>query len=148
MPAVTEEEVKPGLVVHLDTAELRQLGGSSTNAELSNKQDRAVTDPHYFLVLEKLNEYCLAVPLFSGSAPGNSRLNESLKSGLSDKWFGEKSYFSRWQHWRIPISCVAAASSSEESSHENRRGYAIKSPRVLASIAAWQTKNRASYRAL
>ena len=148
MPAVTEAEVKPGLVVHLDTAELRQLGGSSTNAELSSRQDRAVTDPHYFLILETLNEHCLTVPLFSGNAPGNSRLNESLKSGLPDKWRGEKSYFSRWQHWRIPTSCVAAASSSEESSHEDRRGYAIKSPKTLAEIAGWQTKNRAPYRAL
>ena len=148
MAAVTEAEVVPGLVVHLDTDELRHLGGSSTNAEASNEQDRAVVGPHYFLIVEAAAGQCVAVPLFSRYAPGSELLQERLKARLPDKWRGEDSYFSRWQHWRTPISCVAAASGTEESSTQERRAYAADNPDVLATIAGWQNRNRAPYRAL
>ena len=148
MASATEAEVLPGLVVHLDTDELRRLGGSSTNAETSAGQDRAVAGPHYFLIVSASADQCVAVPLFSRYAPGSERLQEQLKFGLPDKWRGEDSYFSKWQHWHIPISCVAAASGTEESSAQDRRGYAANRPEVLAAIESWQDKNRAPYRAL
>jgi hypothetical protein len=146
--AVTEAEVVPGLVVHLDTDELRRIGGASTNAEVSRGQDRAVVGPHYFLVVAVAGGLALAVPLFSRFAPGSELLEESLKSGLPAKWLGEDSYFSRWQHWRIPVTSVAAASDTEESSSQDRRRYAVRTPASLAAIASWQARNRAPYRAL
>lgn len=148
MPAVSEQEVKPGLVVHLDTNELRKIGGSSTNAEVARAEDRAVVGPHYFLVVEVNGAMATAVPLFSKYAPGSEQLHEGSKAGLADKWIGEPSYFSRWQHWQIPVAAVAAASATEESDSTTRRQYATHTPAALQAIAAWQRKNRAQFRAL
>ena len=148
MAAVTESEVVSGLVVHLDTDEVRRLGGASTNADVSKGEDRAVVGPHYFLVVSVSDTNCLAVPLFSRFAPGSELLQESFKSGLAAKWQGEDSYFSRWQHWRIPISSVAASSDTEESSPQDRRRYATASPDAMVAIADWQARNREPYRAL
>lgn len=150
MPAVAEGEIKPGLVVHLDTSVLRSIGGSETNAETGPGGDRAVQGPHYFLIVtvdEKSRE-CVAVPLFSKGAPGSERLAEQLKSGLSEKWIGLPSYFSRWQHWRVPLSATPFASIDEESTPETRRQYAADAPEELERIAAWRGKNRAPFRPL
>lgn len=147
MPVVSEQEVKPGLVVHLDTDELRKIGGSLTNAEVAMTGDRAVVGPHYFLVVEVDGPMATAVPLFSKCALGSEPLHEKHKAGLADKWIGERSYFSRWQHWQIPIAAVAAASATEESDQTNRRQYAASKPAVLQTIAVWQGKNRAKFRA-
>lgn len=146
MSVIDPSEVKRGLVVHTDTALLRAIGGSSTNAEVSGESDRAVFGPHYFVVLEVADGEALAVPLFSQRAPGSEPLTEQLKGGLPDKWIGETSYFSRWQHWRIPIAALAAASGNEESDATARRTYAVESPATLESMAGWAAKNRASWR--
>ena len=115
-------EVAPGLVVHIDTNVLRAAGGSSTNAEATATGDRAVVGPHYFLILhvDPTSQTCVAVPLFSGHAPGNERLDDKLKSGLRSKWIGVDSYFSRWQHWRIPVSEIPAASMQDEADASTR----------------------------
>lgn len=150
MPSVTPQEVVPGLVVHQETSVLRQLGGSSTNAEATKTQDRAVVGPHYFLVVEvdAAGAVCTAVPLFSASAPGSERLVENLKSGLPALWIGQDSYFSRWQHWRIPVQAVVQASINEQSTPADRRRYAVGNPQALTTIAQWQARNRAPFRAL
>lgn len=140
--AVTQEEVKPGLVVHVDTAILRGRGGSVANAG----QDRAVQGPHYFLVLQADGVTCVAAPLFSKSAPGSDLLDETKKAGLPDKWVGQDTYTSRWQHWRIPLANIEAASSDEESRPTNRRTYAADDPAELERILSWQEKNRNGYR--
>jgi hypothetical protein len=147
MSCFSQAEVQPGVVVHIDTEILRTLGGSFTNAEKKNGVDRAVYGPHYFLVLSVSEDTALAVPLFSNLAPGSERLDESMKSGLADKWIGETSFFSRFQHWKIPVSAIEAASGNEEAVPANRRRYAAQNPSVLAVIGSWQAKNRCDFRA-
>lgn len=147
MPQVPQQEVEPGLVVHIDTDELRRLGGSQTNAERTLTEDRAVRGPHYFLILEVTGDACVAAPLFTRRTPGAERLDENRKTGLPAKWIGQDSHFNRWQHWRIPLAAVEASSADEESNDANRRRYAHDERAVLAAILAWQARNRAGYRA-
>lgn len=146
MAAVVAAEVQPGLVVHLDTVVLRSLGGSETNAVVSGTHDRAVQGPHYFLVLQVDADRCTAAPLFSKPTPGSDQLVEAGKSGLADKWVGQTTYASRWQHWRIPLTSIEPASADEESSSTNRRMYAGVGATTPAALLAWGAKNRAAYR--
>jgi hypothetical protein len=149
MSRLSVEEVKVGLVVHLDTAALRKLGGSKTNAQITESEDRAVEGPHYFLVtkLDREDGTCLAVPLFSGSAPGSEKLDEDKKSGHPDNWLGSDSYFSHWQHWVIPLSDIPEASANEESSPDSRRSYAAD-PEDFEAINKWVGKNICDFRAV
>ena len=148
MTAVTAAEVVGGLVVHLDTALLRSAGGSQTNAEKTASEDRAVVGPHYFLILgvDPNAQVALAVPLFSKWAPGSRQLDEGKKDGLADKWIGEDSRYSQWQHWRIPVGAIVAASAGDEATAANRRSYAASSPEELKTIGAWASKNRNAFR--
>ena len=150
MSSLSEQEVEAGRVVHLDTTVLRNLGGSQTNAQVTVSQDRAVVGPHYFLItsVDEQAGTCLAVPLFSKFAPGSELLDENKKSGYADKWRGENSYFSRWQHWIIPVSAIPAASVDEESDPTSRRSYAAAETETLSAISAWAEKNRCNYRNL
>ena len=51
MPPLDRSEIAPGIVVRLDTALLRAAGGSLTNAQMSDTEDRAVTGVSDFLVV-------------------------------------------------------------------------------------------------
>jgi hypothetical protein len=146
MPPVAMSDVAPGLVVHLDTTILRAYGGSFTNADPNGGLDRAVQGPHYFLVLDVASGVALAVPLFSKATPGSERLDDTAKAGLPAKWIGETSYFSRYQHWKIPVAALVAASGDEESTAATRRTYGVGRANILPAIAAWQGKNRCGYR--
>ncbi|WP_457653672.1 hypothetical protein [Rhodocaloribacter sp.] len=148
MSAVKRAEVSAGLVVHLDTQVLRDLRGAETNAKVCNGHDRAVQGPHYFLVLEVEADTCIATPLFSKAASGSDLLDEARKAGLADKWIGQPTYTSRWQHWRIPLASIEAASRDEESDPVNRRTYARGDAAELERILSWQAKNRCPYRAV
>jgi hypothetical protein len=147
--ALDESEVRPGLAAHLDTGVLRHLGGAETNAQRTATEDRAVTGPHYFLVLEvdTAAGRCTAVPLFSEPTRGSDPLDDALKGGRAQKWIGKPSYFSRWQHWRIPLAHFKAVSAREESSPADRRTYAVNDPNTLQAIVKWQTQNWNGYRA-
>ena len=143
-------EIVPSLVVHLDTTVLRQLGGCQSNAERTGAVDRAVVGPHYFLIVsvDRQSSVATAVPLFSKRAPGSDELAEQHKTGLADKWVGVPSYFSYWQHWRIPIAAMVASSDADEATPDTRRRYASATPEALEPIANWELKNRAAYRAV
>jgi hypothetical protein len=145
---VEEDEVIPGLVVHLDTTVLRQRGDASTNAELAATGDRAVQGPHYFLVVDVSSGTVTALPLFSKQSPGSQLLDEKLKFGLADKWIGVSSYISKFQHWRFPTAAMPDASVSDEATPTTRRMYAGKRPAELARLGALEAGNRAKYRAL
>ena len=148
MSAIQGQEIRPGLVVHLDPALLRAQGGSETNAQRDETGDRAVTEPHDFLVLEvdRAAGTCLAVPLYSRSAPGSQPLRESEKGGPTEHWVGVETFFSRWQHWRIPLSAIPAASASDDSEPADRRTYAATHPAPLGDIASWHHRNRCAFR--
>jgi len=148
MAAISPSEVRPGLVVHLDTQNLRTLGGSLTNAMKNGNEDRAVAGPHYFLIVavDPVSQGATAVPLFSQSGPGSHKLDPAKKGGSLPLWTGAASYFSCWQHWRIPISDLVAASAGEVTTPTDRCTYAESDPTTLNAIAAWADKNRCPYR--
>lgn len=146
--ALTHEEITPGLVVQLDTATLRALGGSQTNAVHTPDGDRAVVGSHDFLVVgvDVAAGRCTAVPLFSKTAVGNQPLDNRKKSGQTDPWLGSDTFFSRWQHWRIPFTAVVAASAGDRGTSDERRRYAAADRSALDDIKNWEGRNRAAYR--
>lgn len=148
MPAVSAAEIVPGLVVHLDTGKIRSLGGAKTNACLEGDSDRAVVDPHYFLILKVEGDFVTAVPLFSRGKAGSQKLEEGLKAGYPDKWKNAPSFYSKWQHWLIPIDSIVKSSESEESSAGDRRIYAKGKQQKIDYILNFQKKNRCEFRSV
>lgn len=149
---VEAAEVRPGLVVHLDPAALRQGGGCVTNAERTGNEDRAVQGEHEFLVLmvDDVDKVALAVPLFSAPAPGNELLDDTKKGGMASGWIGPnlRHHFSRWQHWWIPLSVIEDASDAEWTDPATRHTYAEGDQETLGRIADWRLRNRAEWRAV
>jgi hypothetical protein len=137
-----------GSVIRLDTARLRTRGDCLTNAELGPQGDRAVTGEQDFLILhvDAAAGLCTAVPLFTKSAVGNQPLLDEFKSGSASGWKGSDVYFSRWQHWRIPVDAVQQAIAADDSPPETRRRYSGTDSAVLDGIRAWESRNRAEYR--
>jgi len=147
MPPLARSEIAPGIVVRLDTALLRATGGSLTNAQLSDDEDRAVTGVSDFLVVavDVDAELALALPLYPKSAPGSAPLDDARKSGPAE-WLAQPVFYSRWQHWRIPFNALTAASDSETSSATARRTYSSWHADTLRELANWATRNRCDFR--
>lgn len=147
---VSLDEVTPGLVVHLDTAVLRAFGGCQTNAVSNAAGDRAVVGACDFLVVgvDATSGVCTAVPLFDKSAVGNEPLVDSRKTGFAREWIGTTTYFSHWQHWRIPSAALVAASAGDPATAADRRGYSKADRSVLDDVKVWESHNRAAYRAV
>jgi hypothetical protein len=147
---VTPEDVTAGLVVTLDTTQLRALGNAHTNAVRGPDGDRAVAGTHDFLVVgvDAATRVCTAVPLFAKSAVGNQPLVDTRKTGRTDGWIGTDVYFSRWQHWRIPMASLIEASAAESTTTADRRRYAADDRSTLDDIRAWESRNREGYRAV
>jgi hypothetical protein len=149
---LTHEDVTPGLVLHLDTALLRARGGCQTNAALGPEGDRSVVGTHDFLIVsvDPVAGRCTAVPLFTKTAVGNQPLEHEKKSGRANQWIGTDSYFSRWQHWRIPVASVVAAAVVDPALNPvlpaDRRRYAATDRSALDDIKNWEGRNRAAYR--
>lgn len=143
-------DVTPGLVVTLDTDVLRARGDCLTNAERSGEQDRAVTGVQSFLILavDTKTGGCTAVPVFAKSAVGNQPLDNRQKSGDNAEWRAAASFFSRWQHWRMPVDAVVAACVDDDSAPASRRQYAADDRSALDDIKNWEGRNRAEYRAV
>lgn len=152
MTAVTRDEIRPGLVVHLDTARLRALGDSETNAQRTPQQDRAVADARDFVVVavDAAAGRCTAVPLFEKTAPGSSPLEARRRAGDAAGWRDAPAFYSHWQHWRIPLDAVAAASDADPGAPGARRTYAAGTTQddrdALQAIANWAAYNRCEFR--
>jgi len=139
MAAVTSDEVLPGLVVFLDADRLWASGHAETNADAG----REVQGPHLFLILAVGSDgVCDTVPLFGEWAPGSGQLQQRLKSGSLPEWALPNSYFSGFQHWRVPIGEVVAASNGELTISGDRCGYALGAPAELQRILSCGTRNR------
>jgi hypothetical protein len=150
MSQLAQSEIVPGLVVRLDTRQLRAIGGSETNAQRSDAEDRAVTDVHDFLVLsvDAATSICTAIPLFPRSSPGSAPLDPAKQWGNLEGWLADPVHYSRWQHWRIPSAAIATAS-TEDPGHEGaRRGYALGDADALQDILNWASRNRCTYRSV
>jgi len=148
MPAVSEGELVPGLVVQLDTDRLRQLGNSRTNAEKTPDGDRAVIGPHSFVVVatNPADRSAILCPIFSEWAPGSAQLAEAKKSGFMHNWSNVDLFFSKWQHWQIPYDDIVASSDIENTPHGDRRQYASGDNGTLSWMLSWTERNRAPWR--
>lgn len=148
MTAVQRDEIEAGLVVRLDTEVLRAAGGSRTNATRSDAEDRAVRGTHDFLVLavDPSAATVLAVPLFPKTAPGSSPLDQRKRAGDVDGWLAAPAFYSHWQHWRIPIDAVIAASAADPGTPGTRRRFAVSDRDALQDAANWATRNRNAFR--
>jgi len=146
--SLTHEDVTPGLVIQLDTATLRALGGAQTNAVLGPDGDRSVVGTQDFLIVgvDAAAGRCTGVPLFAKTAVGNQPLENGKKSGGAEQWIGTDTFFSRWQHWRMPIASVVAASAGDPATAATRRRYAATDRSALDDIKNWEGRNRAAYR--
>jgi hypothetical protein len=147
MPPLDRSEISPGIVARLDTAVLRASGGSLTNAQLSAGEDRAVAGVVDFLVVavDAAASTALALPLYPRSAPGSAPLDPARKSGPAE-WLAEPVFYSRWQHWRIPLDAFAAASAGEPSGASARRTYSSWHAETLLELANWASRNRNEFR--
>ena len=145
--AVAPSEIRPGLVVRLDTSLLRERG-AETNAQASDTEDRAVTGVHDFLVaaVDTRSASCIAVPLFPKTAPGSSPLHERHRAGDAEGWASVPAFYSRWQHWRIPLAALAEASAADPGAPGARRSYAAGDADTMQEIANWAWRNRNAYR--
>ena len=148
MSQLEAAEVIPGLVARLDTQKLRTIGGSETNAQLTETEDRAVTDVHDFLVVAVDAErgVCTAIPLFTKSSPGSAPLEPKKQWGNIDGWLTTTMHYSRWQHWHIPLSAFAEASAGDPGASRARRSYAAGDADTLQDLANWATRNRCAFR--
>ena len=146
MTAFTIDEIIPGAVVRVDTTRLRTLGTSETNAQVTPTEDRAVTGTHDFLVVEVAGERVVAVPLFPRSSPGSAPLEPEKRRGEAGGWREEPVHYSRWQHWRIPLAALVAASADDPGSPSDRRGYAVGDVDTLRGLLNWASRNRCAFR--
>jgi hypothetical protein len=148
MPTLDVSEIIPGVVVRLDTQHLRSLGGSETNAQRTDTEDRAVTDVHDFLVVAINAGSCMAIPLFAKSSPGSAPLDAKKQWGNIGGWLTDPVHYSRWQHWRIPLAALAEASTEDPGTPGARRSYAAGDADTLQDLANWATRNRCVFRAV
>ena len=148
MPHLALPEILPGVVARLDTQLLRATGGSSTNAQATDMEDRAVSDERNFLVVavDMRTSTCLAVPLFPKSSPGSAPLVPANRQGDIGAWLAEDVHYSRWQHWRIPLSAFSIASVNDPGDVGARRSYALGDADALQDLANWATRNRCAFR--
>lgn len=144
MPTLNPDDIQPGLVILLDTEVLRREGGSLTNAQATADEDRAVTGAHDFLIVQvdATARRAMALPLFPRSAPGSAPLDDKLRGGPGE-WMAQPVYYSRWQHWRIPLEALTAAAGDAPG---ERRTYAWNSADTLQDLANWSTRNRCMFR--
>jgi hypothetical protein len=148
MTQLEAREVVPGLVVRADTARLRALGGSETNAQRTDTEDRAVTDARDFLVLsvDAASGTCVAVPLFQTSSPGSAPLEAKKQWGNIGEWLTAPVHYSRWQHWRIPVPALVEASADDPGAVDARRSYAAGDADTLQDLVNWASRNRCEFR--
>ena len=145
--SLTAAEIRPGLVVRLDTGRLR-ADGAETNAQRTGAEDRAVAGVHDFLVVavDTRGASCIAVPLYGKTAPGSSPLDPRRRTGEADGWASVPAFYSRWQHWRIPFAALVAAADGDPAAPGARRGYAVGDADAHQEIANWAWRNRNAYR--
>ena len=150
MPQLDVAEIIPGLVVRLDTQRLRAIGGSETNAQVTDTEDRAVADVRDFLVvaIDAAAGTCTAIPLFPKSSPGSAPLEAKKQWGNIEGWLIDAVHYSRWQHWHIPFAALSEASGEDPGAPGARRSYAAGDADTLQDLANWATRNRCAFRAV
>ena len=146
MDAADSHAVVAGMILRVDTDRLRALGGSCTNAQRTTDADRAVTGTHDFLIvaIDAGTRICTALPLYPRSAPGSAQLDPAALAGADD-FTSIPLFYSRWQHWRIPLDAFVEAVSAE-SRGTTQRSYALGQSEPLRDLANWASRNRCEFR--
>ena len=98
------------------------------------------------VALDSAAATCTAIPLFPRSSPGSAPLDAHKQWGNIGSWLTEAVHYSRWQHWRIPLAALTAASAEDPGSAGARRGYALGDADTLQDLANWATRNRCAFR--
>jgi len=100
---ITDAEITPGLVLHLDPDTLAAQGATCTCTV-----GQRVQGGHFFLCLEVEGELAVWVPLYSNDGVGRSQLSANGRSGHR-KWTTGTFYWYHGQVWRAPHPAVVAA---------------------------------------
>lgn len=146
MGSIEPNEIKPGLVAHLQPDELIKIGGSFVKCPPGTE----VKEKHFFLIVQVDAERseCIAFPLYSQQQGIRDRiaLDDAEKSGKPEHWIGRPSFYFKWQFWRIPLASVSAASFDEDSEPTTRRHYASANLDKLATITGDMVRSRDKWR--
>lgn len=143
MSQVEREEIEAGLVCFLDPSDLTREG-ATTNAALGQE----VYEPHYFLLLEIVDDRCLAPPLYSEAGKDRTILSRQLKEGCPMNWIDQDSYAFRWQFWWLPHTAIYAASTRDTSDSTNRRFYKADGLRKVDELRNALSKARLPFRSI
>jgi hypothetical protein len=148
MSAISESEIKSGLVTFLDDTILKRSKKCRCSAWLTPDKDHAIERPHYFLVLELVDNEIgwLLVPLSHNDGANRGILNEDLKTGFVDQWSENPSFYFQRQFWQIPAEVIMQASYRDHSPIGERRYYALAAPSEIAAIISWSVANRNPFR--
>ena len=109
---------------------------------------RSVSDVHDFCVVavDAAKGHCVAIPLFGRSSPGSAPLEPKKQWGNIESWLTETVHYSRWQHWRMPLASVVAASGEDPGTPGARRSYAAGDADTLQDLLNWASRNRCEFR--
>lgn len=94
---------RPGLVLHLASAQLLKFGANYTC-----EQALAVTDEHFFVCIEADTKGGAWVPLYSDPGPGRKLINSAAKQG-HPKWTAGNTYYHPEQLWFASHKAVSVA---------------------------------------
>jgi len=100
---ISEDEIQPGLVLHLNPDELQRLGGTFTGP-----QDKRVKSGHFFLCLKRTDDTGVWVPLFFNPGSGRQPVSSAGRSG-HPKWTEGTFHWHEYQIWTAPHSGVIEA---------------------------------------
>lgn len=103
---ITEAELIPGLVMHLDPDTLLAQGGT-----YSCSDDQRVRGGHFFLCLSVQGSLGCWLPLYSNPGVGRTQLTADGRSG-HPKWTSGTFYWHQDQVWTAMYSAVVAAAAA------------------------------------
>lgn len=103
---ITEAELVPGIVLHLDPETLMAERGSYTCSD-----EVRVQGGHFFVCLSMDGDVGSWLPLYSKPGVGRVKLTSDGRTG-HPKWTDAPNYWHRDQVWTAPSSAVIAAAAA------------------------------------
>ena len=137
---ISEVEVAPGLVLHLDPDEFE-----AHTAVYSCAEEARVKGGHFFLCVAADECSGLWLPMFTNAGPGRFSVPVNGRTG-HPKWTRGKFHFHRGQVWSgTHAAAVAAADAGGDMSAPGRRNrLSESSTRAVASALTWLSPDEAS----
>jgi hypothetical protein len=143
MVRILTGEIRPGVVVLLDSEKLAAGSDCFSSAWIEPGRSSPTVGDHYYLILTEEDEegYYLAVHLHSEAGAQREELTGN-KTGFMDQWSHNPSYFYRREFWKLTTAAIVRSSYRDRSPMNGRRHYAVGDENKLQSILAWHRKNR------